>query len=69
MTVKTLYLLCQKQIEKGNADKEIYLPIDDEGNGYRHLYFGFLDEKIEEYVEEFELEDDKHSFDNIVILG
>lgn len=43
MTVKELYLLCKKEVEKGNGNKKIILSQDDEGNGGYEMFYGFGD--------------------------
>lgn len=44
MTVKELYKYCEEQIQKGNAEKEIMISNDDEGNGYHSLGYQFTDD-------------------------
>lgn len=41
MTIKELLQLCEKQIEKWNWDKHIYISSDDEWNEYHELLFAF----------------------------
>lgn len=43
MTIGQLFNECMVQINKGNADKEIYISKDDEGNGFHGLYYGFTE--------------------------
>lgn len=52
MTIKELLQLCEKQIEKWNWDKHIYISSDDEWNEYHELFFGFETSKgdIEEII-------------------
>ena len=40
-TVNELLELCKQEIENGNGDRKILLSDDDEGNGYRALYYAF----------------------------
>lgn len=41
MTVKRLLALCQKEVDKGNGDKNIVISDDNEGNGYHGMFYGF----------------------------
>lgn len=47
ITVSQLKRLCEEQIKKGNGDKEIIFPYDDECNGLNALDVGFT--TIEEF--------------------
>ena len=38
MTVEELFVLCGRELEKGNGKKNIVLSDDNEGNGYHRLY-------------------------------
>lgn len=51
ITVNELLTLCEEQKAKGNGNKKIYISIDDEGNGFHPLFYGFTDKKddIEAY--------------------
>lgn len=42
MTVYELYKLCEEQVEKGNGNKSVVVPDDEEGNGYHDLFYPFL---------------------------
>lgn len=68
ITIKELAIMCAKQIEKGNGDKHILISDDDEGNGYHTLFYG-LDDSKENIEYALEIEHDKHSVDEVVILG
>ena len=41
MTIKELLQLCQKEIDKWNWDKTVYISSDDEWNEYHELLFAF----------------------------
>lgn len=47
ITVKHLKDLCEKQIEKGNGDKQILISADEEGNTFNPLMFSFVDDAKE----------------------
>ena len=64
VTVRELLKLCEEQIILGNADKNIVISDDEEGNGFRPLDFGFtVGEVAESILEEFGFNED------VVILG
>lgn len=44
VTVKMLFDACLEQCRKGNGDKQILIPIDEEGNDYFQLWDLFLDQ-------------------------
>ena len=71
LTVKDLYVLCSRQISKGNDNKKIYISDDDEGNGYHALMYHFTDD-YEDVKDCIELSC-THTYDDdikdIVILG
>lgn len=68
-TVNQLFYECKKQIELGNGGKEIYISIDEEGNGFHPLYFSFTSEKedIEDYYNQNIVS--APSMENIILLG
>lgn len=41
MTIKELLQLCQKEVDKWNWDKTVYISSDDEWNEYHELLFAF----------------------------
>ena len=45
ITVEMLCDMCQDQVKKGNGKKVVLISIDDEGNGYHTLYYGFQTKK------------------------
>lgn len=68
ITVKQLLKACQKEITKGNGDKHILISCDDEGNGYHTLFYGLdCSKEIIRYA--LMVEHDKHTEDEIIILG
>lgn len=40
ITIKDLYLMCKREMQKGNGDKPVVMTSDDEGNEYHHAWFG-----------------------------
>ena len=70
ITVRELLKLCHQQVRKGNADKQILISNDDEGNGYHSLYFEFTDD--EGVINELSRQNmfhDKNDPKDVVILG
>lgn len=74
ITVRQLLKYCQNQILIGNGDKKIILPTDEEGNGFRAMYYGFTTPK--EYGSDYLTTDDiedlgstDEPIDNFIILG
>lgn len=64
VTVRELLKLCEEQIILGNADKNIVISDDEEGNGFHPLDFGFtVGEDAKSFLEEFGFNED------VVILG
>ena len=43
MTITQLLNACARQVDAGNGDKQVLISIDDEGNGFHELFFGFTD--------------------------
>lgn len=41
MTVEDLFVLCGKELDKGNGKKNIVLSDDNEGNGFHGMFYGF----------------------------
>lgn len=70
MTVKDLLGYVQKQIDKGNGDKEILISSDDEGNEFHGLYYQFTDdyEQLKQFAE-YGLFHDCNDPANVVVLG
>ena len=68
ITVKELFEMCKVQIGKGNGDKHILISDDDEGNGFHTLFYG-MDDSIETIKYALEIEHDRHTEDEVVILG
>ena len=67
MKVKDLLELCIEEVKKGNANKNIVISDDNEGNGYHGMFYGFTT-----CSEEFEhLIYDSHtsSKNDTIILG
>ena len=65
ITVEHLCLLCLNEIVKGNAQKHVQISMDDEGNGYHTLFYGFSP------AEGFDVGDfhDDVKIDDIIVLG
>ena len=69
MTIGQLFNECMVQMNKGNADKEVYISSDDEGNSFHGLFFGFTElnpANVQEFTTSHceDLHPDKH-----IILG
>lgn len=67
MTVEELFVLCGKELVKGNGKKNIVLSDDNEGNGYHGMFFGFtpVDEDFTNYI----YDSITNSPDDTIILG
>ena len=63
LTVKELYRLCQKEIQKGHGDHVIMLSDDDEGNGYHYCWYDFTEPTEENGFDEYSLEDSLYRLD------
>lgn len=71
LTIKDLYLVLERAIEKGLGDKKILLPSDDEGNFYYEMSFAMSlveDCVSEEYQLPYGVDMDKAKKE-YVILG
>lgn len=64
MTIYDLKKLCEREITKGNGNKEIWLSNDDEGNGYHEMFYGFTAD-----VAENDLWGSIDDYENTIILG
>lgn len=69
LTVEKLFNECRKQIELGNGGKEIYISIDEEGNGFNPLFYSFTSNKevIASYYNQNMVS--APSMENIILLG
>ena len=67
ITVNQLCDFCEEMKSKGNGNKKIYVAVDDEGNYFRPLFYGFTadEETINEYHEYGVLDETE----NVVLLG
>ena len=65
--VKELYKMCEEQINKGNGDKKVLISADDEGNGFHHLFYSFM-ENVKEYQDEIYCVREEE-LDDYIILG
>ena len=75
LTIDELLALCKYEHDKGNGNKRILIPSDDEWNEYHQLWDGFFtDKETFQYVEDYQysqtlVKDDKDLSKNWVILG
>ena len=67
ITVKELLKLCEEQVKLGNADKNIVISDDNEGNGYHGLFYGFT-EDIEDFIDDI-YDSKTSSVKDTIILG
>lgn len=64
LTVNALCVECMKLIAEGKGERHIQISMDDEGNGFHTLFYGFTDNGKEDY----DYHDDVDMKD-IVLLG
>ena len=64
LTVSALCVECMKLIAQGKGGKHIQISMDDEGNGFHTLFYGFTEDGKEDY----DYHDDVDMKD-IVLLG
>lgn len=69
ITVGELFVLCVKELEKGNGDKHILISDDDEGNGYHTLFYGFTSDEKEVRMLAEGYTHDGNNLSEVVILG
>jgi len=75
LTIKDLYNVCKKEIEKGHSDYTIMLSNDDEGNGYHYCWYSFTTPKelfdgLEDYGMDIDgLDKDIAPMEKTIILG
>lgn len=67
MTVEKLFVLCGKEIDKGNGKKNIVLSDDNEGNGYHGMFYGFT--PVDENFTDDIYDSITNSPDDTIILG
>lgn len=67
LTVKDLHAICLAEIKKGNANKNIVISDDSEGNGYHGLFYGFT--AVDESFVDDIYESNTNSPNNTIILG
>ena len=65
--VKDLLKDCQALVKKCMGDKDVYIPKDDEENGYHPLFYSFTTDKKE--MEDADWNGCIEDYDNAVILG
>lgn len=68
ITVKELFYSCKDAIERGYGDRKILISDDDEGNGFHTMYYT-IDYSAEGIKMALELEHDRHTADEVVVLG
>ena len=49
LTVNALCVECMKLIAEGKGERHIQISMDDEGNGFHTLFYGFTDNGKEDY--------------------
>ena len=64
LTVNALCVECMALIAEGKGEKHIQISVDDEGNGFHTLFYGFTENGKEDY--EYH---DKVNTKDIVLLG
>ena len=64
ITVNALCVECINLIREGKGKRHIQISMDDEGNGFHTLFYGFTDDHKGEYDYH-----DKVNLKNIVLLG
>lgn len=68
ITVRELFEACEEQMKMGNANKQIVISDDDEGNGFHTLFFSFTSnpKDVNALADYFH---DGNNPDDVVILG
>ncbi len=64
ITVEALCYYCMDEIAKGNGQKHIQISMDDEGNGFHTLFYGFSSDDLGSYDYH-----DKVDKKKIILLG
>lgn len=64
LTVNALCVECMKLIAEGKGEKHIQISMDDEGNGFHTLFYGFTDDHKNDYDYH-----DKVDTGKIILLG
>ena len=66
ITVEALCLYCMQEIVNGNGQKHIQISMDDEGNGFHTLFYGFCSNK--NTINSYDYHDDVDK-KKIILLG
>ena len=75
LTIDELLALCKYEHDRGNGNKRILVPSDDEWNEYHQIWDGFFSGKSNaQYIEDYQysqtlVKDNKDLSKNWVILG
>lgn len=75
LTIDELLVLCKYEHDRGNGNKRILVPSDDEWNEYHQIWDGFFSGKSNaQYIEDYQysqtlVKDNKDLSKNWVILG
>lgn len=67
ITVNQLFELCKEQKANGNGDKKIFISMDDEGNGFHELFYGFTEN--EEDIKAYHRMGCIDEVDDVILLG
>lgn len=49
LTVEALCYFCMEEIAKGNGQRHVQISMDDEGNGFHSLFYGFSTEEMDAF--------------------
>lgn len=67
ITVNQLLELCEEQKSKGNGNKRIFISMDDEGNAFHGLFYGFTSK--EEDIKAYHDMGCVDEVENVILLG
>lgn len=64
LTVNALCVECMRLIAEGKGERHVQISMDDEGNGFHTLFYGFTEDNKEDYPYH-----DDVDMEDIVLLG
>jgi len=67
ITVNQLLELCEEEKAKGNGNKRIFISMDDEGNAFHGLFYGFTSK--EETIKNYHDSGCIDEVENVILLG